>query len=177
MTGNPRELRPEEFNQLRVGVRAMALRMLGDHDDAEDVMQETMLRTVEALREGRFQGDRSLGAFVRGIARHVIADHLRARNRGVLRWTLGLSPRSRAPDGLSALVSREEQDRLRRALDQLTSSDRELLRLSFFEGMTPARIAERSGETSERVRKRKSRALGRLRAAFLGEIPTGHDSA
>ncbi len=176
-TGDRKELGPEELERLRVGVRAIALRALEDPDDAEDVAQETMSRTIQALREGRFQRDRSLGAFVRGIARHVIADALRARGRTSRLRAVGDPFRRRPGDGLTALVSREEQDRLHEALQQLSDSDRELLRLSFFDGLTPAQIAERWGEPSERIRKRKSRALMRLREAFFGGAPTGHDSA
>lgn len=49
----------------------------------------------------------------------------------------------------------------------LPAADRELLRLSYFEGLEPAQIAERMGEVATRVRMRKSRALDRLRRAFL----------
>jgi DNA-directed RNA polymerase specialized sigma24 family protein len=42
-----------------------------------------------------------------------------------------------------------------------------VLRLSFYEGLAPAEIAERLAEPAPRVRKRKARALDRLRLAYL----------
>lgn len=177
MTGSLSELGPEELEQLRAGLRIMALRALGDPDAAEDVAQETLARAVEAIQQGRFREGESLGAFVRGIARHVIADTFRrqGRTRGfhALRHT-GERPPSK--DALAGLVSAQEKQRLRRALERLSPGDQEVLRLSYFEGLPPAQIAERLGEPSGRIRKRKSRALKRLRRAFLGQ-ETGHESA
>lgn len=171
------ELGPEELEQLRAGLRAMALRALGDPHAADDVAQETLARTVEAVRGGRFREGASLGAFVRGIARHVITDVFRNRDRSrgfeALHARAGESPSN---DALSVLISAQEKERVRLALTQLSAGDHEILYLSYFEGLTPARIAERLNEPSERVRKRKSRALDRLRRVFLGETETGHES-
>src|SRR2546425_1024452 len=79
-------------------------------------------------------------------------------------------------DALNALVSAAERARVRAALSELRPDDRELLRLCYFEGLTPTELAARLGEPAERIRKRKSRALERLRAAFLGRH-TSHESA
>ena len=65
----------EAVEQLRLGLRIMALRALGDPEAAEEAVQETLVRALEALREGRPRDPEKLGAFVRGIARHVIAEN------------------------------------------------------------------------------------------------------
>lgn len=175
MAGVPSGLRPEELEQLRAGLRAMALRALGDPDVADEVAQETLARTVEALREGRVWEGASLGTFARGIARHVIADVFRRRDR--IRGLDALPEAAERPpssDALSLLISAQERERLLQALRQLSAGDREILQLSYFEGLTPADIAERLDEPPVRIRKRKSRALDRLRRAFLDT--TGHES-
>ena len=170
------ELGPEELERLRAGLEILALRALGDPEAAEEAAQETLTRAVEALRDGRLKVREKLGAFVQGIARHVIADVFRARQRTsdfeALTEVSGSDPR----DPLSALISAEERDRVRHALTELSVSDREILHLSFFEGLTPAEIADRLNEPAERIRKRKSRALLRLRSAFLEKTDTGHES-
>jgi len=172
------ELGPEELAQLQAGLKAMALRALRDADAAEEAAQETLARTVAALRDGRFREGESLGAFVRGIARHVIADVFRARER-VRRLDAPqmVQDQSPPPDALSALITEQERERVRAALEQLPAADHEILQLSYFEGLTSAEIALRLGEPADRVRKRKSRALNRLRHAFLGRTPSGHESA
>ena len=69
----------EVLERLRLGLQIMALRALRDPDAAEEAVQETLVRALEALRDGRPSNPEKLGAFVRGIARHVIADTHRAR--------------------------------------------------------------------------------------------------
>ncbi len=150
-------------------------------------MQETLARGLAALENARLQTPDKMGAYFRGIARHVIADVLRERNRSVSLDVMA-DPPARTPraDALAALISREDAARVVKALDTLAPRSRECLRLSFYEGLTPAQIAERLGEPATRVRKRHSRALQQLRAAFFtqssasGQIdaapPGGHDS-
>lgn len=176
MTRPDGELEPEAVERLRLGLQMMALRALGDPDAAEEAVQETMVRALEALRDGRLSDPEKLGAFVRGIARHVIADAHRARQRStplqaVPEGELGTS----SDDPLTALITAEERNRVRLALTQLSAGDRQILHLSFFEGLTPVEIAQRLGEPALRVRKRKSRALVRLRQALLQAAGTRHE--
>jgi RNA polymerase sigma-70 factor (ECF subfamily) len=159
----------EAIERLRPGLRIMALHALGDLEAAEEVAQETLVRALEAVANERVENPDNLAAFARGIARHVIADAQKAKRRRV---PLELVPSDRdAGDGenpLGMLGSREEKARLHKALSQLSAEDREILHRCFFEGMTPGEIGCRLGEPPARIRKRKSRALARLRKAFLG---------
>ncbi len=162
------ESEQEALEQLRLGLQIMALRALGDPDAAEEAVQETLVRALDALRDGRIGNPDKLGAFVRGIARHVIADAHRARQRSARQQPLSdTSPAGGDADPLTALINAEERDHVRSALTQLSAGDREILHLSFFEGLTPVEIAERLGEPPLRIRKRKSRALNRVRRALL----------
>lgn len=164
--------------QLRSGLQIMALRALGDLEAAEEVVQEALVRALEALRDGRPKDPEKLGAFVRGIARHVIADTRKALGRSIPLEAISeatLNPGGDNP--LSALVTAEERGRVRQALSLLSAADRQVLHLSFFNGLTPAEIAERLGEPALRIRKRKSRALRRLRRAFLSGGRECHESS
>lgn len=162
------ELDSAELQLLRDGLMIMVLRGLGDPEAAEEVVQETLARTLCALRDGRLRNRQKLGAFVRGIARHVIADSYRAGGRLTGLGALEANePDSNTADPLLLLVREEERARVRVALGHLSDQDREILSLSFFQGLSPTQIGERLGLTSEVVRKRKSRALARLRRAYL----------
>ena len=130
MTSATSELGHDELERLRAGLEILALRSLRDREAA----QETLTRAVEASKQGRIKNPEKLGVFVRGIARHVIADMIRAREHTT---------------GLEALAG--------------TPSD-------------PDEIADRLNEPAGRIRKRKSRALHRLRSAFLERTETGHES-
>ena len=156
-----------ELELLRSGIRLMALRALGDPDTADEVAQETLARAVDVLRcPGKTA---NLGAYVAGIARHVIADHFRANGRlvSINQVDPDLLPTDRI-DSLTALCSEDELARLHLAIGDLSADDRELVRLCYFEGLTPTIIAERLGAPPERIRQRKLRALQRLRIAFHG---------
>ncbi len=163
---------PESLEHLRPGLQIMALHALGDLDAAEEAVQETLVRAEEAVRNARLKDPEKLGAFVRGIARHVLSDAHHARHRSTPLDSVPESDRSTgAADPLSALITDEERSSVRKALAQLSSTDQEVLHLSFFEGLTPVEIGERLGEPSLRIRKRKSRALRRLRQAFSRVAP------
>jgi len=136
-------------------------------------VQETLARAVVAIGKGRPHEPDKLPAFVAGIARHVITDMIRLRKRAVslaivpegMNWSEG--------DALDCLISAADRAAIRSALNGLSPADRDLLRLCYYEGLTPLEVASRTGEPAERIRKRKSRALDRLREA----INRGHDAA
>lgn len=150
------------------GLEIVAARALGDRDDARDAVQETLARAIEAVRLNRIPQDAQLEAFVYGIARHVIADvqRRRFRERGPIGDPHDVT--ARVPSPLDTLVRDEERALLARALTSLPATDRELLVRCFVAGERVADIAAELGEPAERVRKRKSRALERLRAGLLG---------
>ena len=142
----------------------MALRALGNAELADEVAQDTIVRAFHSLRTSRPE---KLGAFVAGIARHVIADIIRARPREVPLDALAPESEPRTQrDPLTMLCDASEHAQVHQALGLLSHDDRELLRLVFFDGLSPGEIAVRLGAPPERIRQRKLRALGRLRSAF-----------
>lgn len=152
---------------VRKGVQLIALHDLRDAEAAEDIAQETMRRLLEAL-EKRSGEIADVPAFARGIARHLIAD---ARRDAVRRQSLETVEPERlatVSDPLDGLIKRENMDRLRGALATLPADDRALLRALYVDGLSSADLAALLAQPQERIRKRKSRALARLREAFLG---------
>lgn len=165
-----------DLDCLRNGLRIMALRALGNADAADEAVQETLARAVEALRDGRLSDPAKLGAYVAGIARHVCSHALRDQKANISLEVMppeaGAAP---DPDPLEALISAAESERLRRAFGALSVEDQQLLWSCFYEDRSPAEVAAALGEPAERVRKRKSRALERLRRAFLSKAGS-HES-
>ena len=175
MTEGPAAPAGVDLEVLRAGIRLMALHALGDSDAADEVAQESLARAVDALRcPGRAS---NLGAYVAGIARHVIADHFRANARLVSIDSVEPdSLHDAAPDALGALCSAGEIERVRAAVGRLSGGDRDLVRLCYYDGLSPAEVASRLGVPPETIRQRKVRALQRLRAAFEKVLPMRHDS-
>jgi RNA polymerase sigma factor (sigma-70 family) len=173
--------RAADLERLRDGLRIIALRALGDPDAADEAVQETISRAVIALADGRLADPAKFAAYVAGIARNVCSHIRRDRKNtvsldgadatGMPVADPALETRS---DPLEALISAAETERLRVAFSALSPEDQRLLRLCFHEDRTPAEVAAALAEPADRVRKRKSRALERLRRAFLGNAQ-GHD--
>ena len=157
--------------ELREGLEIIALRRLGDLEDARDAAQECMLRLLDRLHRGPPLPEDEIAPVAHGIAKHVIADVLRTRQRVV---TLASDAPDQCSDALELLVGAEERAALALALASLDPDDRELLRRCFVEGERIGSIAHALGEPAARLRKRKSRALARLRDAVGRVLPSGH---
>lgn len=165
-----------DLELLRSGIRLMALRVLGDADAAEEVAQEALSRAVTAVRGPG--ATLNFGAYVAGIARHVIADWFRARGRVASMTTTAYEAvRDDRPDALATLCADEQAVRVRAALAGLGDADRELLTLCYLHDLTPTEVARRLEAPPERIRQRKLRALQRLRAAFDAAHPLRHARA
>lgn len=167
--------RLDEIDQTcRHGLYLIALRSLGDEEDAREVVQETVARTIEALTNDRVPAHVPVPAFIHGVARHVIIDMLRHRVR---RASMSVeSPDEVAEEcrsSLDALIADEDRQRLSLALRRLPAGEQELLRRCYVMGEGLIDIARSSGEPAERIRKRKSRALDRLRRLL---DPPRHES-
>ena len=156
-----------DLAQFANGLELIAVRALSNLDDAQDVVQETLTRALLAVRRGDAERYESLGALVYGIARHVISDVLRSNRKNL---PLVGDPPGSSGDTLQALVKNEDKERTLRALTMLRSDDRQLLRKCFVEGMRLKEIASEMGEPPERIRKRKSRALKRLRDVLANDV-------
>jgi RNA polymerase sigma-70 factor (ECF subfamily) len=153
-------------DRFRERLRLFAARRVNDAAAAEDVAQETLRRVVDALRAGRVANPAAFPAFVFETARHICLQQYRSAGREG-RALHRLHDESdahgqAAPDPLAALVSEERANRVREALEGLSASDRELLRMLYHEEMQTADVATRLGLTPEAVRVRRHRALRRL---------------
>ena len=160
-----RQITEAELLELRNGLEIIALRMLRDVEGARDAVQETILRILEMLQEGRLPHSSSLGAFAYGVLRHVAIDMQRRAGREQP-LPEGKEPADRGTSALDRLVNEQEIKRMRHALQGLSPADRELLERCYIEGRRLSEIARESGEPEGRVRVRKLRALERLRRLF-----------
>ncbi len=140
----------------------LCMALLGSQADADEAVQETLLRAHRAMASYRAEG--SVKAWLCGIARHVCAHMLETRRRG--RELLELVPPTgeagRAERDVFALRRRARV--LRDALEKLKPSERESLALRYVADLSHREIAEACGLDEAAARKRVSRALDRLRS-------------
>ncbi|MEX1245658.1 MAG: sigma-70 family RNA polymerase sigma factor [Thermoanaerobaculia bacterium] len=167
----PDELAAELTARFWDRIRFFAMRRLRDMALAEDVAQETLRRTLEALRAGRIEKPEALPSFLFETARHVCMHKTRSAGREAKAFQRFAADSeedsSPSADPLSGLISEERREQVRRCLAQLDETDRRLLALSYEEALGAEEIGVRLGITAGAVRVRRHRALGKL-AELMG---------
>ncbi len=151
---------------------ALGVRILGRREDAEEVLQETLLQAWS--QADRYAPERSsVSTWLVLIARSRAIDRLRTRR--VVERTAEAAHREggvshASPAGPTAVLEVERGERLRRELAGLPVEQREVLEKAFFAGWTQREIAERTGVPLGTVKTRTLLAMKKLRAALANEL-------
>ncbi len=153
-------------------LRALALRMLGDHHSADDAVQEACLRALRSI--GRFRGDASMATWLYTITSNVCIDEWRRRRRRpvLAADTDDAGPSDVVADFADASVSRSG---LTDALAGLSAPQREAFVLVEVWGFDYAEAGARLGVPSGTVASRLHRAKQAIRRYMdsAGEKPHG----
>ena len=145
----------------------MALKIIRDQSEAEDVVHDAFIAVVE--RVDQFRPDRgSLVAWLVTMVRNLALDRARRRTRRaqILDEELRHEPPPTVPDPEQISWSEREREAVRGAMSKLSASQRETLEIAFFEGLSYPEIAARENVALGTVKSRAARALGALRAAL-----------
>jgi RNA polymerase sigma factor (sigma-70 family) len=152
-------------------VYAVAHRVLGQHELAEEATQQTFVRAWQAA--DRVDVDRDPAPWLATIARNVAIDIHRREAR---RPTRSLTD---VPEGDPAMATpAADVERLdavwqvRSAIEALPGDEASVVRLQHLEGLTHIEIADRLGIAVGTVKSRSHRAHHRL-AAVLGHLREG----
>jgi RNA polymerase sigma factor (sigma-70 family) len=141
--------------------------LAGTNSEAEDVVQETWIRTCECL--DRFRWDSAFGTWLQGIAFNVVREQLRQWNRSRVVQMDGLldavTPDVRDDDGID----------LERSIQMLPDDQRVVLVLHDIQGMKHREIAERLGIPIGTSKSHLSRSRQTLRRMLLGVKETEHE--
>lgn len=143
-----------------------------DRAAAADLIQQTLVKFVESVP--RIPRDCSVRAYVLGIARHVLYDHLRAAYQGAGRVDFSARSVADLQPGPSTILARERQTRLLlQALRQLPLESQMLVELYYWEELTGGEVADILGVPEGTVRTRLRRARNLLEQALtrLAESP------
>ena len=149
----------------------VALRMLGNRAEAEDVAQETFLRAHRGL--GEFRGEARLGTWLYAIASRLCLDRLASGVRRHERsddLALAQAP-AEGTDAAGALERGELEAALREAVAALPEDRRIVVVLRDLEGLNYEEIAEVLGLPLNPVRSRLHRARQDLKAKLEGWLP------
>lgn len=160
--GDPEIVR-DIYDRYGGAIHTVAMSYLHDRELADDVVQATFLNAWRAASS--FDPTRKLAPWLYTIARRQAIDIRRKLRRVETVTTESIEGADEGPE----LDHVWEAWQVRLAVDELQPDEREVVRLTWFAGLTHGEVAERLGVPVGTVKSRSHRAHGRL-AALLGHL-------
>jgi RNA polymerase sigma-70 factor (ECF subfamily) len=151
-------------------VYSVALRVLKDTGQSEDVMQDIFIQIWK--KPGSFiSGRGSLGAWLAVVARNRAIDSLRRRRPTDSVEDVVLA----SATNLAVEAERNSlMEKVRGYMSALPPEQRKSVELAYFEGMSHSEIAEKTGDPLGTVKTRIRMGLTTLRKAMQGKATPGH---
>jgi RNA polymerase sigma-70 factor (ECF subfamily) len=156
----------------------LAFRMTGNEQDAEDVVQETFLRAYRQL--DKYEARASFSTWLFRIASNYSLDLIRMRKRHEDKRERGkaeerdilqtLPVNTPGPDRIT--YSRQVQERVNEALNELSGQERTAFVLRHFEGMSIDEIGEALGTGTNATKHSIFRAVQKLRRSLEPVVST-----
>lgn len=122
----------------------------GERDGIEELVQDTFVRAFASLDS--FRGESSLRTWLFTIERRLMLDRRRAERRS--RETVPVEESDQVSEYgvLDSLIAQEAQERVRRSLDALSPTQRDVFTLRVQQGLSYREIAEIVGTTEGAAR-------------------------
>ena len=140
--------------------------MVKDRDVADDIFQETFIKAVRVIDEGRYTDNGKFLSWILRIAHNQVIDHFRAQrqNKSVseaeagydVLGTLKLAERTVEDSMVCEQIERD----VRALVELLPSEQREVVIMRYFSGLSFKEIAEQTDVSI-------NTALGRMRYALI----------
>lgn len=147
-------------------VRDYISMMVRDRDVADDIFQETFIKAVRTIDEGRYTDNGKFLSWILRIAHNQVIDHFRAQkqNRQINEADAGydvlgqlrLTERTVEDE----IVSEQIADDVRRMVELLPDEQREVVMMRYYSGLSFKEIAEQTNVSI-------NTALGRMRYALI----------
>lgn len=145
------------FRRLYLPLGMYAMRIVDDADDAEDIVEDTFLRTWQAIGEGKEIDN--FRAFIYRAVRNECISFLRGKKEIVGPELI--------PEVDEETVDTSERDaRIWRAIDELPEKCREIFLMSKRDGLTNEEIANELNISIKTVKNQMTKAFSRLRDAL-----------
>jgi RNA polymerase sigma-70 factor (ECF subfamily) len=162
----------ELYDRFSGMLMALAYRVLGNTQDAEEILQETFLQVWN--QAARYDPKRSsVSTWLVLITRSRAIDRLRSRQVQTRTVTAARQERPdshTSPTGVGNVLLLERRQRLGDEMARLPPEQRQVLELAFYGGSTQSEISEQTGIPLGTVKTRTLLAMKKLRAALQEEI-------
>ncbi len=142
------------------------LRVVKDRDVADDIFQETFIKAIMTIKQGKYSANGKFSAWITRIAHNLIIDNFRQeKNENQVSTDVGavdlLNNRELCEDNIEdLLVNTQIQEDVKKIVMALPESQREVLMMRYYRDMSFKEIAEQTGVSI-------NTALGRMRYAIL----------
>ncbi|MDE5707815.1 MAG: sigma-70 family RNA polymerase sigma factor [Alistipes sp.] len=147
-------------------IRDYIYMMVKDNDRTDDILQETLIKAVRVIDEGRYTDNGKFLSWILRIAHNQVIDHFRAAKQhkqvnesesgydllGTLRFAEGTVE--------DRMVSLQTEQEVRNLIEQLPPEQREVVMMRYYSGLSFKEIAE---QTQVSI----NTALGRMRYALI----------
>lgn len=147
-------------------VRDYIRMMVKDNDVADDILQETFIKAVRVIDEGRYTDNGKFLSWILRIAHNQVIDHFRAQkqNRQVNESNAGYNVlgtlRFAEKNVEDRMVADQIEADVRSLVEMLPDEQREVVMMRYFSGLSFKEIAEQTNVSI-------NTALGRMRYALI----------
>ncbi len=147
-------------------VRDYIRMMVKDNDVADDILQETFIKVVRVIDEGRYADTGKFLSWILRIAHNQVIDHFRSQKNAKtvsesdagynMLGTLRFAERTVE----DAMISSQIEEDVRRLIDRLPAEQREVVVMRYYSGLSFQEIADQTDVSI-------NTALGRMRYALI----------
>lgn len=142
------------------------IRIVKDEDLANDIFQETFVKAITTIRQGKYEETGKCSAWLTRVAHNLIIDHFR-RQKGENTVSNDetehdiLNNKNLCEENIEdKMVQRQLITDIRKMIHMLPEAQRQVLMMRFYRDMSFKEIAEKTGVSI-------NTALGRMRYALL----------
>lgn len=142
------------------------LQRVKDKDLADDIFQETFVKAIMTIRQGRYNEEGKFAAWICRIARNLIVDYYRQEKAEASVSTddgdVDILNRKELADETieDAMIDIQIEEDVRRLVDELPAEQREVLVMRYYKNLSFKEIAELTNVSI-------NTSLGRMRYAIL----------
>ena len=142
---------------------------LMDEELANDIFQDTFMKIIVSLKEGRYNDDGKFILWAKRIAHNLIIDHYRLKNKHIKisettyeneEFSIFDLIRETEENIEDRLISQQIYDDLMKMVVFLPENQQEVIKLRFFDGLSFKEIAEQTNTSINTT-------LGRVRYALI----------
>ena len=154
------------LNRYKSSVHSYIYYIVRDRDLTEDIFQETFVKVIMTIKQGRYTENGKFKAWITRIAHNLIIDHFRQeRNENTIsndevEVDLFNDMRLCEKTVEDAMVETQVFSDVKKMVEYLPDNQREVLEMRYYQNMSFKEIADRTGVSI-------NTALGRMRYAIL----------